>query len=469
MIPVSTMNGREVAVFGLGRSGIVTCHALAAGGANVHAWDDNQAARDGAEQAGLELQDLQAADWTRFATLVLAPGVPLTHPAPHWTVARAQDAGIEVIGDVELFARERAALCPEAPFVGITGTNGKSTTTALVTHLLKAAGRDAEMGGNIGIPVLDLAPPAAGRVHVIELSSYQIDLMATRTPTIAVLLNISPDHLDRHGTLANYAAIKERLLEDAAHTVVGIDDDLTRAVARRQSHRADNHHAISGGPISDGYGVRGRRVCAFGAAVGGARDIADISSVVSLRGRHNAQNAAAATAIAVILGLSDDEIAAGLASFPGLPHRMEEVARVGRTIFINDSKATNADSAANALASFDRDVFWIAGGLAKDGGIESLTDYFPRITKAYLIGAAAPDFQATLAGRVEAKHCATLDAAVASAAHDAAASSAREPVVLLAPACASFDQFRSFEVRGDCFRDLVAALPGAEVRERPAL
>ena len=467
MIPVSTMNGRDVAVFGLGRSGIATCRALAAGGAIVHAWDDNPEARDGADQAGLTLQDLQTADWSRFAALVLAPGVPLTHPAPHCTVARARDAGVEVIGDVELFARERAALCPGAPFVAITGTNGKSTTTALVTHLLNAAGRDAEMGGNIGIPILELRPPAADRVHVIELSSYQIDLMPTLAPTIAMLLNISPDHLDRHGTFANYAAIKERLLAQAAHTIVGVDDDMTRAVEQR--HRGPNHHAISGGPVAAGYGVDGQCVRAFAATPPTARDIADISGVVSLRGRHNAQNAAAAAAAAVILGLSDAEIAAGLTSFAGLPHRMEEVARAGRTIFINDSKATNADSAANALASFDRDIFWIAGGLAKDGGIDTLTHYFPRIAKAYLIGEAAPAFEATLAGHVATVACGTLAAAVASAANDAAASSAPAPVVLLAPACASFDQFRSFEVRGDCFRDLVAALPGAEVRERPTL
>lgn len=468
MIPVTTSSGKDVAVFGLGRSGNATCRALLAAGAVVHAWDDNEASRKATAAAGLPLTDLRQANWSRFSSLVLAPGVPLTHPEPHWTVECARDAGVEVIGDVELFAREREAHCPDAPFVAITGTNGKSTTTALITHILKASGRDAVMGGNIGIAILELAPPAADRIHVVELSSYQIDLMPTLKPTIGILLNISPDHLDRHGTLANYAAIKERLLDKATHTIVGVDDELTRTVEQRR-RGSRNHHPISGGPIAFGHGVQDNHVLLSGPTVDQPHDIADIGGVVSLRGRHNAQNAAAATAAAQILGLTDDEIMAGLKSFPGLPHRMEEVGNCGRTIFINDSKATNADSAANALASFERDIFWIAGGLAKDGGIESLAEYFPRLAKTYLIGKAAPAFAQTLNGHVGTEQCGTLDVAVECAFRDAAASSAAQPIVLLAPACASFDQFRSFEVRGDCFRDLVAALPGAMVRERPQL
>ena len=468
MIPVTTFAGQDVAVFGLGRSGTATCRALAAGGARAHAWDDNAETRAAAERAGLDLVDLNTAAWSRFAALVLAPGVPLTHPQPHWTVEKAKAAGIPVIGDVELFARERQAHAPGAPFIAITGTNGKSTTTALITHVLRQAGHDAQMGGNIGVPILALDPPADDRIHVIELSSYQIDLMPTLVPTVALLLNVSPDHLDRHGTFARYAAVKTRILDHARWTVVGMDDATTREIAA--AHVAGiggRATAISGGPLTSGVGVRDGHVMRF--ADGNAEPVADISGVVSLRGRHNAQNAAAASVAAGILGLSDDELATGLETFPGLPHRMEEVARRGRVIFINDSKATNSDSAANALASFARDIYWIVGGLAKDGGISSLDDYFARIARAYLIGEAADDFAQTLDGRVAFARCGTLETAVAMAADDAAAAEAAEPIVLLSPACASFDQFASFEVRGDAFRDLVAALPGAAIRERPEL
>ncbi|MGI9409661.1 MAG: UDP-N-acetylmuramoyl-L-alanine--D-glutamate ligase [Hyphomicrobiaceae bacterium] len=468
MIPVTTFSGQDVAVFGLARSGMATCRALGAGGARAHAWDDNADTRAAAARAGLPLTELSAESWSRFAALVLAPGVPLTHPKPHWTVAKAQAAGVPIIGDVEVFARERQANAPDAPFIAITGTNGKSTTTALITHVLRQAGNDAQMGGNIGVPILELDPPADGRIHVIELSSYQIDLMPTLTPTIGVLLNISPDHLDRHGTFAHYAAVKRRILDHAQWTIIGVDDTTTREIATAHSAGIGGQAtAISGGLLALGMGVRDGHVLRF--TNGNPEPLADINDVVSLRGRHNAQNAAAASVAASIIGLSDSEIAAGLQTFPGLPHRMEEVARRGPVIFINDSKATNADSAANALASFECDIYWIAGGLAKDGGISDLEEYFARIARAYLIGEAAADFAATLDGRIAYAHCDTLANAVAMAADDAGAAVAGEPVVLLSPACASFDQFASFEVRGDAFRDLVAALPGAAIRERPEL
>ena len=460
MIPATTFAGQDVAVFGLGRTGISTCRALLAGGARPHAWDDNEGTRDRAEAEGITLTNLNAADWSVFSALSLAPGVPLTHPVPHWSVKRAQEAGIEIIGDVEIYCRERKKLCPEAPFIAITGTNGKSTTTALISHILESAGKDVQMGGNIGIPVLDLDGPAPDRLHVIEMSSYQIDLTPTLYPTVAVLLNLSPDHIDRHGTFENYAAIKARLLANAELSVVGIDDAPNRAFAAQVQRQGHALAAIShDDKTADMHCTAGHL---HRKGTDPSSPLADINGVVSLRGSHNDQNAAAAAAVTSFVGVSDGDIAAALRTFPGLPHRMEEVGRLDRTIFINDSKATNADSSSNALASFDSDIYWILGGLAKEGGIAGLRQYFPRIVKAYLIGEASDAFAETLDGVVDYSRCETLDVAIESATADAAQSSASQPVVLLSPACASFDQFPSFEKRGDAFREQVHAIPGLQ-------
>jgi UDP-N-acetylmuramoylalanine--D-glutamate ligase len=391
---------------------------------------------------------------------VLAPGVPLTHPAPHWSVRLAQKAAVAVIGDIELFCRERRHLAPDAPFVAITGTNGKSTTTALIAHLVASAGLDAQLGGNIGTAILSLAPPQAGRVHVIECSSYQIDLAPSLDPSVGVLINLSEDHLDRHGTMEHYAAVKERLVAGvprAGTAILGVDDELCRAVADRLTQSGERLMRVSvRRALPAGVYVEGQWI--MRAVDGRATAVAEISGIGSLRGLHNAQNAACAAAAALALGLGPAAIQAGLRSFPGLAHRMEEVGRRGAVLFVNDSKATNADSAAQALACFT-DIFWIAGGKPKTGGIESLRSFFPRIRKAYLIGEAAEEFAATLGAGVAHEIAGTLDKALAAAARDAATSAAREPVVLLSPACASFDQYRNFEIRGDAFRDLVQALP----------
>jgi UDP-N-acetylmuramoylalanine--D-glutamate ligase len=466
MIPVTTFAGKRVAVFGLGKSGLAACRALAAGGASVTAADDSAAGRDAAAAAGFSVEDLTTADWTRFAALVLAPGVPLTHPAPHWTVAKARAAGAEIIGDIELFCRERAKSAPGADFVAITGTNGKSTTTALIAHILYAAGRDAQMGGNIGTAILDLAPPAANRIHVIEMSSFQIELTPSLVPTIGVLLNISPDHLDRHGTVERYAGLKARLVENAGRPIVGEDDDWCRDIGERLrlANRTWVDLVSASSRVAYGWYATGTELIARAPWTGPLGAFADLAGIGSLRGRHNIQNALTASAAAMILGVSPDDVAAALKSFPGLPHRLEEIGRVGRTLFINDSKATNADSAATALAAFEQDIYWILGGKPKEGGITSLASYFPRIAKAYLIGEASDEFAATLEGKVALARCGTLDAAIAAATRDAAAGGAAEPVVLLSPACASYDQYRNFEVRGDAFRALVAALPGIELR-----
>ena len=466
MIPVTTFAGKKVAVFGLGGSGLVSASALLAGGADVVAFDDDAQSVAKANAAGIPTTDLHSIDWSRIAALVLAPGVPLTHPAPHWVAELVRKAGIEVIGDIELFCRERRSLAPHAPFVAITGTNGKSTTTALVAHLAASAAMDAQLGGNIGTAILSLAPPRAGRVqpvrvHVIECSSYQIDLAPTLDPSVGILINLSEDHLDRHGTMEHYAAVKERLVAGVPKdgtAIVGVDDAWCRNIADRLDRSGKRVVRISvRRELTEGLCVEAGRIMR---AVGGAASvIADLNGIGALRGLHNAQNAACAAAAALALGLPPAAIQAGLRSFPGLAHRMEEVGRRGAVLFVNDSKATNADSAAQALACFG-DIFWIAGGRAKTGGIESLRDFFPRLRKAYLIGEAAEEFAATLAADVPHETAGTLEAALAAAARDAEASTAREPVVLLSPACASFDQYRNFEVRGDAFRALVHKLPG---------
>jgi len=461
MIPVTSFAGKRTAVFGLGGSGLASAQALIAGGADVIAFDDNAASVAKAKDAGVATADLRTIDWSKVAALLLAPGVPLTHPAPHWSVVLAKNAGAEVIGDVELFCRERRKLAADSPFVAITGTNGKSTTTALIHHLLKSAGRVAELGGNIGTAVLTLDPPSADRAHVVECSSYQIDLAPTLDPRVGLLINVSEDHLDRHGTIEHYAAVKERLVagvQAGGTAVIGVDDEWCAAAAERVAASGKNVVRISVRQrLTDGIFAEGGRIVR--ATGGRTEEIANLDGIGSLRGIHNAQNAACAAAAVLALGLTSAQIQAGLRSFPGLAHRMEQVGRKGPVLFVNDSKATNADSAAQALACFS-DIFWIAGGKPKTGGIVSLAGFFPRIRKAYLIGEAAEDFARTLDGKVPTEMAGTLDRAVAAAARDAAASGLKEPVVLLSPACASFDQFRNFEIRGDRFRDLVLALPG---------
>ncbi len=463
MIPVTTFAGKKVAVFGLGSSGLLSARALAVGGAEVIAFDDDAKKLAEAQAAGIKTQNLSELDWSQVAALVLAPGVPLTHPAPHWSAALARKAKVEIIGDIELFCREFAKFGADCMYVAITGTNGKSTTTALIAHLLKSAGRDAQMGGNIGVPVLALDSFAPGRIYVLEVSSYQIDLAPSINPSVGILINISPDHLDRHGTLENYAAIKERLVANSEVSLIGVDDEMSDAIGRRLSEREDLYVI----PVSAkrelpwGYFVSGTRILSKGnnQKREDAEVLGDLAGIATLRGTHNAQNAAFAGAAAWHCGLKAAEIARGLTTFPGLAHRMQPIGRKGNVLFVNDSKATNADSAAKALASFT-DMFWIAGGKPKTGGITSLAEFFPRIAKAYLIGEAAKEFATTLNGKVPYEIAGVLPAAVAAATRDAAASGLKEPVVLLSPACASFDQYPNFEVRGKAFCDLVQAIPG---------
>ena len=471
MITVTCFEGQTVAVLGLGGSGIVAARALKAGGARVIVHDDDKDRIALAVQEGFERTDLQHADWTGLSALILAPGVPLTHPAPHWSVLRAQEHGVEIIGDVELFFRQRSLLAPEVPVVAITGTNGKSTTTALAAHVFGEAGFEVHMGGNIGVPVLDLDEPRqdGNQIYVLELSSYQIDLTPTLKPTIGIHLNLSPDHLDRHGSMDRYAAIKERLIQEATDfVVVGVDDDLSQSIATRAGeHRGADHVAeISVLPLNYDGDLKAD-FCALGSELflsDVGHSLVDLKDAPTLRGQHNAQNALAVLASALWLGVPSETIQTGFETFPGLAHRMELVARKGTVLFVNDSKATNADAAAHALASFES-IYWILGGKAKSGGIASLTEYFPKIRHFFLIGEASNTFSETLSAVPDAQvtQSGTLDQAVLDAVAATEARAADEEcVVLLSPACASFDQFRNFELRGEAFKVAVMRVEGVE-------
>ena len=429
MIASSVFSGKSYAVLGLARSGLATVEALLASGANVMAWDSREEARQ-ASPAGARLADPLVTSIYGFEGVVVSPGVPLNR---HPIAERARSANVPLIGDIELFAQARSELPPHK-VVGITGTNGKSTTTALVHHILNTAGIPAEMGGNIGLPILGQDPLPEGGVYVLELSSYQIDLTQSLDCDVAVLLNVSPDHLDRYDGVDDYAASKARLfaMQSADHVaIIAAEDDYTRAIAGQ---------------------VGGKRVLVA------SGDIKDQSRWPSLQGPHNAQNVAAAVAVARALGIGDDATALALATYPGLPHRMERVAEKRGVLFVNDSKATNPTSAAPALAAYppdpDKRLHWILGGRAKSDELDACEPYLGHVRAAYTSGEAGPMFAQLLAPKLPVRECGVLTEAVGVAAGAAGPGE----VVLLSPACASFDQFRDYEARGDAFRAAVEAL-----------
>ncbi len=457
MFVASTFSGKRVAMFGLARSGISCALALQEGGATVAAWDDSEPARDKARADGVTVTNLHTVDFKSLQALVLSPGVPLTHPEPHWTVTKAKAAGIEIIGDTEVFARE--VQDTGAVIVAITGTNGKSTTTALIGHVLKHAGLDVDVGGNIGNAVFNLRPPGRGLHYVLELSSFQIDLMPGLSPDIGILTNLTPDHLDRHGDMQHYASVKARMFakqRDGQTALVGVDDSWGAAIADALHNGADLRRVSVMNVLHDG-------ICA---SDGILRDMRkgqtvaqlDLRALPALRGRHNWQNACMAYGAATALGIAPPDILKAMQSFPGLAHRMQQVASLDTIAYVNDSKATNADAAEKALTSYDN-IFWIAGGLAKTGGIESLRPHFNRIKRAYLIGVSAPELSKELDGDVEIVMADTIARAVQLATDDARASGLPHATVLLSPACASFDQYKNFEVRGDDFVNVVSRLP----------
>ena len=464
MIPITEYAGRDVAVFGLGRTGLSAAKALAAGGARVHAWDDNEKTRDKAEAAGVTLSDINKRDWQTFAALVLSPGVPYKFPQPHRIVRMAEMTGVPVVGDMELFARAVQAL-PERgrpEVVGITGTNGKSTTTALIGHILKQAGRDARVGGNIGKGVLDMAPLNANSVYVLELSSYQLDLVKSLHCDVGVFLNLSPDHLDRHGGIDGYVAAKKRLFLNQTpkdYAIVGVDDLQSQALSMTLSAKADARVIQVSSEYALGRGISAVRGKLYDSLLGKAMPVGDLSDAQALPGRHNHQNAAAAYAACRVLGVEPNTIIEAIKSFPGLPHRLEMIAKVDGVQFVNDSKATNAQAAEQALKAFPR-VYWIAGGQAKFDGIDELAPLFPRVAKAYLIGEAQDKFAESLKGKAPSVKCGTLERAVEDALRDARQAEEPNPIILLSPACASFDQFKDFEARGEAFRQIVESLVG---------
>ena len=451
MIPITTFNNIRVMLFGLGKSGIATAKALLLGGAKVIAFDEDPKACELAIQEGITICDLRSTSWRHADALLLSPGIPLTHPTPHWIVKTAKEAEVEIIGDIELLERERRARGGKVHIIAITGTNGKSTTVALTSHMLQQAGIDVQMGGNIGYPLLTLGDFMDNRYYVIEVSSFQADLTTSLKPEIGIITNISSDHLDRHHTMDNYIASKKKVVANASLAIISTDDQFCKRLAK------DLEKAVL---ISTQYSVG----CSYhmdGSVIVDSRNqntqsrIKDICGIASLRGQHNAQNAMCATAIAQTVGLEPNTIANGLESFPGLPHRIETIKRIGHITFINDSKSTNATATKQALTCLENEnIYWIVGGEPKSDGIASLTSLFFKITKAYLIGSSTEKFAIILNGKVPYKRCDTIDQAVISAARDAQKSCGKA-TVLLSPACSSFDQFSNFEERGNAFRELV--------------
>ncbi len=447
--PADLFAGKRFCVVGLGKNGLPAAHALAAMGAEVDAWDDNEAARAAAH--GVRLRDPAGGDFA-YDALVLSPGIPHLGPQPHAAAVRARAAGVPILSDVELLFQAVRAAGSRARFAGITGTNGKSTTTALLAHILAGAGRAVAAGANLGPAALALPLLGDDGIYVLEMSSYMLERLDSVRFDAAVMLNLSADHIDRHGDMAGYAMAKRAVFDRQTGddlAVIGVDDRGSREMAEWLRMRPARVVTVSGEVRADFW-------CDRGVLCDSDGPIADLAGAVALPGAHNAQNAAAVAAMAFALGARRAEVAEGLLSYPGLPHRQQRVGAVDGVVFINDSKATNADSTARALVCHER-LVWIAGGMQKEGGIEPLVEYFPRIARALLIGRDAPDFAATLAAYgVPHDIVATLEHAVPAALIAARRTGA--PVVLLSPACASWDQFSGYDQRGDRFAELVAGL-----------
>ena len=434
MLVPHSMSGTKVGILGLGLSGMAAANVLAAAGAKLWLHDDN-AAPHGEVPQGAQLCGWQDWPWDELTSMVISPGIPHAHPQPHPAAARAGEAGVEVISEIEIAMRA----APQARIVAITGTNGKSTTTALTGHCLRSAGRAVAVGGNIGDAACNLDDPGADGVIVLELSSYQLETTPSLRADIAMLLNITPDHLARHGGMEGYVAAKARILDAAG---------------------AEGLVVIGTGPHLDPLADARRKAGGKVSIINPADAPATIAGVASLAGPHNAENAAAATACLAALGLAEDEIAKGMAGFAGLPHRLQTVVSHGGISFVNDSKATNGVAAAKALAAFDN-VYWIAGGEAKEDGLGEAAGETAKVAHAYLIGSAAQAFAAELDGIVETSLSGDLETATTSAFADASAATGtdgRDATILLSPAAASFDQFASFVARGDAFTAIARRL-----------
>jgi UDP-N-acetylmuramoylalanine--D-glutamate ligase len=462
MIPVQGMQGLRVAVLGLGRSGLSAARALEAGGAEPLCWDDNPSARDVAEAEGFTCVEFtKAGAFDDIARLIVSPGIPHLYPAPNPVVAAALAAGVPVDNDIGLFFQSFANsdwnMFDVSPrIVAVTGSNGKSTTSALIHHILEHAGRNSQLAGNIGRGVLDIEPAPSGGVVVLELSSYQTDLARSLTPDVAVFTNLSPDHLERHAGMGGYFAAKRRLFAEGGpdRAVIGVDEQEGAFLAGQLSEGAVDDRVIRvsvdrklSGP---GWQVFARKGFLSEYRNGKQAASIDLRNIEGLPGSHNHQNACSAYGACRSLGLAPKVIEAAFHSFGGLPHRSQTIGEKGGVRFVNDSKATNVASAVKALAAF-KNIRWICGGLEKEGGLQGLSASSQTVRKAYVIGREAAGFAMQLT--IEAEVCTTMEAAVAQAIAEAEAGD----VVLLAPAAASFDQYDSFEKRGDDFMRLVNA------------
>lgn len=458
MIELPFFHGYTVAVLGLGKSGLSAARALQASGAEVWAWDDNEDTRARAREAGIPLVDLHRANWDEPVSLVISPGIPHSHPTSHPVAELARSHNVEIIGEIELLGRGD----PDARYIGVTGTNGKSTTTALIGHVLTLANRRVDVGGNLGTPATALERVGQDGFHVLEMSSYALEITVSITFDVAVLLNITPDHLERHGGMTGYVAAKRNIFRRQSRprtAVIGVDDETCRKI-HAELVEAD-HQVIR--PISAEQPVESGVYVLDGvlhdAIDGPAIPVLDLREVATLPGRHNWQNAAAAYAACRAAGVDGATVAACIRSFAGLPHRQELVETIEGVAYVNDSKATNADAAAKALACYDA-IYWIVGGRPKETGLAGLERYFPHVAMAFLIGEAEAAFAEALEGRVAYQRCGDLATALAAATVAARRDGRPGAVVLLSPACASFDQFASFEERGEIFRKAVSAIPG---------
>lgn len=473
MIQLPNVQNKYFAVFGLGETGLTSCAALTESGASVCAWDDREDARQAAAKLGVKITDLTTEDLTAFEAMIVAPGIPLYGPKTPLLIKQAKTAGLELISDMELFARGVAATpIKDRPIIiAITGTNGKSTTASLIAHILHEAGRDTQLGGNIGKGVLSLDPVYARAHYVFELSSYQLEITPSLQADIAILLNISADHLDRHGSMENYVSAKNQIFanQTAENTrIIGIDDKYCRQLCSQYMAEQNGPHIL---PISvHSFGSRG--IHALGSQIHVADDqggmIHDLKNHLHLKGAHNAQNVCAAVGACLNAGLDRFEISKGIESFNGLPHRLQTIALVGGLAFVNDSKATNTPATEHALGAFEN-IYWIAGGQAKGDDLTPLLQHTSSIQHAYFIGEAAPGFENFFAGHFPISTPAHIAEAVRQAWEDAQRGGHTKAAILLSPACASFDQFRNFEQRGDHFvdavRDLIGLLPAPEATE----
>ena len=455
MIKIQSRRDQTIALFGLGSSGLTTARALAASGVNVLAWDDSAPQRDKAKEEAISIQDLYSYDFANIDALVLAPGVPFKHIL-HPIAQKARVANRPIIGDIELLIEA----CPTARFIGVTGTNGKSTTTALIGHMLTRAGIENQIGGNLGPPALGLDEPNTKEIIVLELSSYQLDLTRNATFDIATFLNISPDHLDRHGDMDGYFSAKRKIFRNRQNitkpqiAVIGIDEEYGRSLYNELS--AQDGWTVY--PISVSETLSSGFYAKNGSLYNQSSNcICDLDKATNLPGIHNWQNAAAAAAVGHALGIKGDIIADAIANYRGLPHRMENLGVINGVTFINDSKATNSVSTARALA-YHNNIYWIAGGIAKNEGIAAIHPYLTNIRHAFLIGDAARTFETELSDKIGVTQCGDLETATQKAYFSASKERFNKPTVLLSPACASFDQWENFEARGNAFKNFVASV-----------